>query len=206
MSELFESVKNQVGAFLIAQGFTSRGKNAFVRKEKKHKREEVVTFSTRKSKTPHSSDIYIGVTAGIYLKELNTYDKKIINDFLNSYPIISGSIGHYKNSNPGFVSIPINNPTQVEIVSNQIISDIKSGAFNLFSKFPNTESILQGIIQKDEWLKDYHKFLSGREAIRVAAIYRLSEGKEVAIDWFEKNAQNSDNNKDGFLTAMKEYW
>ncbi|WP_298538598.1 hypothetical protein [uncultured Aquimarina sp.] len=206
MNELLEVVKDKVGSFLIDKGYTKRGNNAYIKKEKLHKREEVISFSSRKGRTPHTDQTYIGVTSGIYYRELNSKDKKIIQDFLNSYPIIAGSIGHFKNTDSKFISIPICNTDQIESVSNEIISNIEDGAFNLFKTFPTLESILEGIDTKNEWLNDYHKFIKIRSQVRVAAIYLLTEDKNKAVQWFKENATDSEKSKQEILEKMEANW
>ena len=57
MSELLEAVKDRVGSFLIEKGYTKKGENDFVKKEKLHKREEVISFSSRKGRAPHVDQI-----------------------------------------------------------------------------------------------------------------------------------------------------
>ncbi|WP_299219270.1 hypothetical protein [uncultured Aquimarina sp.] len=206
MNELLEAVKDKVGSFLIDKGYTKRGKNDFIKKEKLHKREEVISFSSRKGRAPHTDQTYIGVTSGIYYKEVNSLDKKIIQDFLNSYPIISGSISHYKQEESGYLSIPIYSASQIDSVANEIIENIEKGAFNLFSKYPDIESLVKGIENKDEWLNDYHKHLDFRESIRIATMYLLAENKDAAIKWFKENASDSEKTKPEILEKMEANW
>ncbi|MBW1296760.1 hypothetical protein [Aquimarina litoralis] len=206
MNELLEAVKNKVGSFLIDKGYTKRGKNDFIKKEKLHKREEVISFSSRKGRAPHTDQTYIGITSGIYYKEVNSLDKKIVQDFLNSYPIIAGSIGHFKNTDSKFISIPISNTDQIESVSNEIISNIEDGAFNLFKTFPTLESILKGIDAKNEWLNDYHKFIKIRRQVRIATMYLLTEDKNKAIQWFKENSLDTEKSKSEILEKMGANW
>lgn len=206
MNELLEAVKDKVGAFLIDKGYTKRGKNDFIKKEKLHKREEVISFSSRKGRAPHTDQTYIGITSGIYYKEVNSLDKKIVQDFLNSYPIIAGSIGHFKNTDSKFISIPISNTDQIESVSNEIICNIEDGAFNLFKTFPTLESILEGIDTKNEWLNDYHKFIKIRRQVRIATMYLLTEDKNKAIQWFKENSLDTEKSKSEILEKMETNW
>jgi len=120
---------------------TKRGKNDFVKKEKLHKREEVISFSSRKGRAPHTDQTYIGVTSGIYYKDLNSLDKKIVQDFLNSYPVISGSIGHYKKEESGYLSIPIKDSSQIEYVSNEIIENIEKRSFQFIFKISDLRKL-----------------------------------------------------------------
>ncbi|SEK23829.1 hypothetical protein SAMN04487910_0044 [Aquimarina amphilecti] len=206
MNNLLESVKDKVGSFLIDKGYTKRGKNDFIRKEKLHKREEVISFSSRKGRAPHTGQTYIGITSGIYYKEVNSLDKKIIQDFLNSYPIITGSISHFKDTDNNFISIPINNSDQVESIANEIIENIKDGGFNLFNKFPTLESILDGIEKKHEWLNDYHKFIKIRRQVRIAAMSLLIKDKDTAIHWFKENSLASEKSKQEIIKKMETNW
>lgn len=205
MNELFEEVKGEVAKLLLEKEFVKKGTKAFVKKEKLHKREEVITFSSVKGKAPHTDVSYISVTSGIYYKDVNVLDKKIIKDFLNSYPIISGSIGHYKNKNEGYFSVPINNKSQVTAVAKEIIENIELGGFNLFKKYSTLNKIIEGINNKDEWLNDYHKFLDFRGSIRVAAMYRLAFNKINAVEWFNNNAPDNAK-KSKTLELIKEEW
>ncbi len=204
MNELLESVIEKVGIFLVDKGYSKKGKNTFVKRIKD--REEVITFSERKGRGNFSDYIYIGVTSGIYFKKVNALDRKIIKDFLNSYPIVSGSIGHFKNSEAGFISIPINSFEQVDEVSRIIITNIQEGAFNLFCTYPDLKSIISGIENNDEWLKEYSKFLDFRKSIRLAAIYCIEKNKDFAISWFDNSELATEENKTKILNKMREEW
>ncbi|AXT55686.1 hypothetical protein D1815_07940 [Aquimarina sp. AD1] len=206
MNKLLDSIKDKVGLFLMDKGYTKRGKNDFIKKEKLHKREEVISFSSRKGRTPHTDQTYIGVTSGIYYMEVNSLDKKIIQDFLNSYPIITGSIGHFKDTDNNFISIPINNSDQVESVANEIIENIKDGGFNLFNKFPTLESILKEIDNKHEWLNDYHKFKKIRRQVRISAMHLLVTDKSTAIQWFKENSLDTEKSKPEIIKKMEASW
>ncbi|MFV0506641.1 MAG: hypothetical protein ACK5L5_08035 [Bacteroidales bacterium] len=179
MNELLKSVIDQVSIFLLEKGYSKKGKDSFVKKYKENGREEVIAFSSRKGRGDFSDHIYIGVTSGIYFKKVNSLDRKVVSDFLNSYPIISGSIGHFNNSNSGFISIPLNNQDQTEEVSKIIVSNIQEGAFNLFKTYPDLKSVIEGIEREDDWLKDYTRFLDFREAVRLAAMYCIERGKKM---------------------------
>ncbi|WKX76207.1 hypothetical protein [Zobellia laminariae] len=205
MNELFEAVKTEVGKFLTEKGYVKRGKNDFVKKGKLYKREEVITFSSVSGKAPRPDITSINITSGIYYKEVNSLDKKIIKDFFNSYPIVSGSIGHFKNENSGYFSVPINQITQVNRVSKEIIETVELGAFNLFKKYSTLEDILKAIDKKEDWLKDYHKFLNFRESIRLAAIYCLTYNKNEAIEWFNNNAPDNVKKAEA-LELLKNEW
>ena len=149
---------------------------------------------------------YIGVTSGIYYKEVNSLDKKIVQDFLNSYPIIAGSIGHFKDTDSNFISIPISNSGEIERAANEIIQNIEDGAFNLFNKFPTLESILEEIENKHEWLNDYHKFKKIRRQVRVATMYNLVNNKNSAIQWFKENSLDTEKSKSEILEKMEANW
>ena len=205
MNELFEAVKSKVGEFLIDKEYIKRGKNDFIRKEKLYKREEVITFSSVSGKAPRPDITSINITSGIYYKQVNSLDKKIVKDFLNSYPIVSGSIGHFKNENSGYFSIPIGNVSKVDMVSQEIIKNIELGAFNLFKKYSSIKNILLAIDQKQEWLNDYHKFLNFRESIKLAAMYNLAFNKDKAIEWFNSNAPENAK-KIETLELMEKEW
>ncbi len=205
MNKLLESVIEQVEIFLLDKGYSKKGKDSFVKKNKENGREEKISFSHRRGRGDYSDWIYIGVTSGIYFKKVNTLDRKIIKDFLNSYPIVSGSIGHFKNSNSGFISIPINSFEQINEVSKIIIDNIREGAFNLFNTYPDLKSIISGIQENHEWLKDYSKSLDFRGYIRLAAMYRIEKNKEFAILWFKQNAPN-DERKVQIIKLMEKEW
>lgn len=206
MSELLKSVIEQVGIFLLDKEYSKKGKDSFIKKAKENGREEIITFSERKGRGNFSNYVYIGVTSSIYYRKVNTLDKKIIKDFLNSYPIISGSIGHYKDSDSGFISIPMNSFEQTDEVSEIIIANIEQGAFNLFNTYPDLKSIISGIEKNDEWLKDYSKFLDFRKSIRLAAIYCIEKGKEYAISWFSNSQLETEEQKKEVLSSMEREW
>ncbi|WP_159020826.1 hypothetical protein [Algibacter sp. L3A6] len=205
MNELFEAVKSKVGEFLIDKEYIKRGENDFVKKEKLHKREEVITFSSVSGKAPRPDITSINVSSGIYYKQVNSLDKKIVKDFLNSYPIVSGSIGHFKNDNSGYFSIPIDDISKVDIVSKEIIKNIELGAFNLFNKYSSIKDILTAIDKKEEWLKDFHKFLNFRESIKLAAMYNLAFDKNKAIEWFISTAPDN-TKKEKTLDLIQQEW
>lgn len=205
MNELFENVKQIVGQYLTEENFIKKGKNRFVRKQENFKREEVITFSYVKDKTPESDRIFIEVMSGIYYKDVNSLDKKIVNDFLNSYPIIAGSVGHFKKESNDYISTPIDNSSQIVNVSNLIISSINEGAFNLFDKYSSLKDIIRGIEEKDDWLNNYHKFIKTRRQVKVAAMYLLVYGKNKAIDWYKNNV-SLDIKGNLFLEKMIEEW
>lgn len=205
MNELLESVIKKVGVFLLDKGYSIKGKNDFVKKTKENGKEEIISFTHRNGRGDSSNYIYIGVTSGIYFKKVNNLDKKIIKDFLNSYPILSGSIGSFRKHDSGFISIPICNLEQSSEVSRIIIDNIELGAFNLFNTYPNLESIILGIDKKDEWLKDYTEFLDFRNSIRLAAIYCIEKGKEYAISWFDKSQPKSKEKEEALFKMEKEW-
>ncbi len=205
MNELLESVINNIEIFLLDKGYLKIGKKDFVRKTKENGRQEKISFSHRRGRGDYSDWIYIEITCGIYFSKVNKLDKRIIQDFLNPYPIISGSIGYYKKSDKGYISIPIDSYQQIDEVVEIMIKNIEKGAFNLFNTYPTLKSILLGVENNDEWLKDYHKPLEFRGAIRLSAMYLLEKGKDFAIFWFEQNAPNNEN-KMQIIKLMKEKW
>ncbi|WP_289063032.1 hypothetical protein [uncultured Zobellia sp.] len=205
MNELFEAAKTEVGKFLTKKGYIKKGKNNFVKKEKLYKREEVIAFSSVSGKAPRPEITSINITSGIYYKEVNFLDKKIVKDFLNSYPIVSGSIGHFKNENSGYFSVPIDDISQLSRVSTEIIENVELGAFSLFERYSSLGDIIKAIEEKEEWLKDYHKFLNFRESIRLAAMYCLVCSKNEAIEWFIHNAPENPK-KTKTLELIKKEW
>lgn len=207
MNELLEAVIDNVSLFLLDKGYSKKGKKEFIKKSKENGREEIITFSNRKGRGDYSNYIYIGVTSGIYYKKVNFLDKKIIKDFLNSYPIVSGSISHFKKLDSGFMSIPMNNLEQTEEVSKIIINNIEEGAFNLYNTYPDLKSILSGVKRKDEWLKEYSTFLDFRHSIRLAAMYCIEESKNFAISWFsDLKLESEEEEKKDILNRMQIEW
>ena len=206
MSELLNSVIKQVESFLLEKGYSRSARDSFSKRFKGIEREEVIHFSERKGKRELYDYIYIGVTSSIYFANVNALDKKIIKDPLNSHPIISGSIGHYKKSDSCIISIPMNRFEQKDEVSKAIITNIQQGAFNLFKSYPDLNSIILGIEKNDEWLKNYTKLLDLRMSIRLAAIYHLVKSKEYAISWFDNSQIESDKKRKEIIMKMKREW
>ncbi|MDR1182531.1 MAG: hypothetical protein LBL13_11190 [Bacteroidales bacterium] len=203
MSDLFLTVKEEIQTYLADKDFTLRG-GKFVRKKSPFKREECIILYSRRSRPPYD---YVEITAlcNIYYKEVNALDKKIVTDFSNSYPIIAGSIGYFKEHEPNYFSINIANVAEVNNVVQEIIKNITEGAFNLFNNiFPTLESIVEGIRLKKSFLRDYIE-PSLRESARVAAMLYLTENKENALAWFENSAPN-EKDKSLFLEKMKNNW
>jgi hypothetical protein len=203
MSDLFSTVKEEIQTYLADKGFTLRG-GKFVRKKSPFKREECIILYSRRSRPPYD---YVEITTlcNIYYKEVNALDKKIVADFLNSYPIVAGSIGYFKENDPNYFVVRINNMSEVNNVVQEIIKNITEGAFNLFNNiFPTLESIVEGIKLKKSFLRDYIK-PSLRESVQVAAMLYLIENKENALAWFEDSAPN-EKDKNLFLEKMKNNW
>jgi hypothetical protein len=203
MNDLFLAVKEEVQKYLVDKDFTLRGGN-FVRKKSPFKREERIILYSRRSRSPYD---YVEITAlcNIYYKEVNALDKKIVTDFLNSYPIIARSIGYFKENEPNYFFINIANVSEVDHVVQEIIKNITEGAFNLFDNiFPTLESIVEGIRLKNPLLRDMIK-PSLRDSIPVAAMLYLTENKENALAWFENSAPE-EKDKSVFLEKMKNNW
>lgn len=84
---------------------------------------------------------------------------------------------------------------------------LEHGAFKLFEKYKSLADILYAIDHDDKNFTDFNKFLDFRNAITVAAIRSIIEGKEHAISWFEKlEIPNDDFNKDEILEKMNLNW
>lgn len=203
MNDLILSVKAEIEKFLIEQNFQLKGKKKFVQKESSYKRENQIVIYSRRSRAPYEY-IEITSTCAIYYKEVNKLDKKIVNDFLNSYPIVAGSIGYFKEKNPNYFSIKITNISELNYVSHEIIKNIKDGAFNLFKKFSTLEDIIASINLRESLFKDYVN-PPLRESIRMAAMLYLTKGKEESLKWFTVFAPN-EKEKAFFLEKMKVNW
>lgn len=205
MNELFSSIVSKVENYLLDKSFVLKGKSTFVYKETQFKKENNIILYSRESRQPYN---YLEITAicNIYYKSVNILDKKIINDFMNSYPIISGSIGYYKEYDKKYFAINIREFSEVDVVSKEIIKNIEEGAFNLFSSFPTLESILNAIDNK-QTLFGITDYLNPnlRFSVRRACIICLLHGKEEAIKWFDNFVPN-DEDKNKFLNKMVCEW
>lgn len=206
MNIIFEKVKENVGDFLVEQGFSACGGSGFIRKDKSKNREERIDLEYREGKGSEFQDtIYISAMCGIYYKNVNMLDKKIKNDFLNSYPLIAGSIKQFDEKESGYLSLEISSMSDVEKVSDEIIYYIKNGAFNLFDQYSDLKSILEAIDNNDSRFTDFNKHLNVRNAVRVSAIRLLVENKEESISWFTRNIPEEKEKKD-LIETMQKVW
>jgi hypothetical protein len=203
MNELVLNVISEIEKFLIEQNFHLKDSNKFIQKETPYKRENHIVINSRQSRVPYEY-IEITSTCSIYYKEVNILDKKIVSDFLNSYPIIAGSIGYFKENRSNYFSIKITNASEIGFVSQEIIKNIKEGAFNLFKMFPTLDSIIEAINLKEPFFKDYIN-PSLRTSIQIASMLYLIKGKDTAIKWFTDFAPN-EKDKNVFLEKMKVNW
>jgi hypothetical protein len=205
MDELFANIISEIEKYLLNKNFVLKGKSTFVNKESQLKKENNIILYYRKSRSPYD---YIEITAicNIYYKSVNMLDKKIINDSINSYPIIAGSIGYFKENNKEYFKINIKEFSEVNVVSEEIIKNIEEGAFNLFSSFSTLENILKAIENKHVLfgISDYIN-PNLRFSIRRACIICLLYGKEEAIKWFDNFAPNEKNKRE-FINKMICEW
>jgi hypothetical protein len=203
MNNLFLDVLLRVEKYLSDNNFSLKGKNTFIQKVSQFKRENSIILYSRRSRLPHE---YIEITAmcNIYYKTINMLDKVIISDFMNSYPIIAGSTGIFNEHKRQYFSINIQDISEIDFVSNEIIKNIEDGAFHLFSLFPTLESIHAAIENNNTLLKDYLN-PNIRFSIRRACVICLLFGKDEAIKWF-LNFAPSEKNKSIYIERMKKNW
>lgn len=187
------------------KGFAAKGKLEFLRKSEPHKREELLSLDSRPGKPPHHDTLYVSMTCGIYSKAVNAADAKIEKDFINTYPLAGGSIGHYRKEGEGYFSIPVIGEPDFPKAAAAIKDAIENGAFNLFAKFPTLDSLVEGIDRKDPWLSAFHINPAFRQYIRAAAIRYVARGKDDAMAWFQKAAP-ADKSKTKVLAKMKKEW
>lgn len=177
-----------IEAFLAPLGFVHKGKGEFSRKVEPHKREEKLNLHHRHDKPPHHEALSLSMICGIYYKTVNTADAKIEKDFLNTYPLVAGSIGYFRDTKGVFLSVPLSDAGNIPQVAKIFETEIAQGALSLFSKFPTLESLIAGAERKDPWLTDLHLKPDFRMHIRLAAMRFVAFGKEPAIEWFRKSA------------------
>lgn len=206
MKEKFESIVKIIESRMMKYDFVSKGKDSFVRKNAD--KEEKIALSYRRGKgVGFENTIYISAMANITFSNLNKEEKKIIKDSLNSYPIIGGSAKHFYDEDPGYLSIAVDENSDDEEVVNELMFYIENGAFKLFEKYNSLKEILNSIENEDKHFDDFHKFLDFRNAIRLATIKYIVEGKDVAISWFENLKMSSEDlDKNKILDEMKSNW
>lgn len=84
---------------------------------------------------------------------------------------------------------------------------VENGAFKLFEKYHALKDIHVAIDSQDKNFGGFNKFLDLRNAIRVATIRYIVEGKESAISWFEKlEIPDGDFNREEILERMRSNW
>jgi hypothetical protein len=175
MKETFIEIVELLKTKLEKYDFIPKGKDTFVRKNKDFNREDRIVFSYRKGKgAGFENTIYIAAIANITFPDVNKEEKIIIKDHLSAYPLIAGSIKHFYDPDPGYLSIQVDGNTNIDSVAKEIIYYVENGAFKLFEKYKSLGDILHAIDNDDKNFNDFNKFLDFRNAIRVATIrYRI---------------------------------
>jgi hypothetical protein len=202
MNELFFKVIEETQDYLMSKSFSRKGKSDFIRKfPKEYKREELISFSFVKSKDMEGV-IFIEIIVGIYYPTVKKVEKEIISDFINSYPIISGSAGHFTKENI-YTSVPISRIDEIETVKKKLFTYLEEGAFNLFNLFPTIKSIADGILNKNEHLYQYHKFYKLRNLITASCILIVAYGFDKTQLWIEENIKEEDEKKILLIEKLK---
>lgn len=184
MNKYTEKTISTIHGFLKQFGFSKKSKLSFSRKQAP-KREESFSISIRKGRAPYNNYDYISINVGIYYPEVKKMEKELISNFLNSYPIIGGAVSLYTKSQK-YEEYPVFDEASSDYAYKGIIQEIKEGGFVLFNTFPDLNSILLGISNKHEWLKDYFLNLDTRTKITIASMMVIEHGKEQAIEWIKE--------------------
>ena len=206
MKHKFEAIKKAMIPRMDKFGFVAKGKDAFVKTE--GAREVKIALSYRRGRgVGFESTIFISAMANIAFNNLNREERKVIDDVLTSYPVIGGSIKHYYEPDPGYLTIAANEEAKDDEVVQELMFYIENGAFHLFEEYPSLNKVLASIEGKDKNLDEYHKFLDFRSAIRLATIRYLVEGKGAAVAWFDSlEVFSEDLKKEVILGKMKSNW
>lgn len=197
-TDLLSEVVEEIAFFLTACGFKRRGRWCFVRNcPEDYGRQERLTFISGASQKAFEA-IEIGVLVGIYYPAVREAEKLFVDDDLSGDPLIAGSISQFSGRDK-FISFSYQAGQDKEILIAEIIEEIRIGAFTLLYIFPNLESMIMGIRNKQPFLYQYHGFNTPRHQVTVASMILVSAGLIKAQRWIIDHAPTN-----SFLKAFSE--
>ncbi|MCM0667480.1 hypothetical protein [Flavobacterium tyrosinilyticum] len=158
----------QIEDYANSKGFSKIGKMSF-RKIESTTIENLWSIQIRKGRAPYMNYDYVSSTAGIYSKVVRKLEKKIISDFLNSYPLVGGATGLFTDFNEYDEFAVFDNET-LNITFEKLILEFENGGLALFNKFNTLENIISGIDSKHYWFSDYFKNVTIRQKITIACM------------------------------------
>lgn len=122
-------------------------------------------------------------------------EKKIIKDFLNSYPLIGGATGLFTNSQ-NYVEYEVFDYHSGRLALEKLINEFEDGGISLFDTFSDLQSIMDGINTKHIWLSEYFINTGLREKITIACVLFVCNGKDTSVKWLENNISNENKKED----------